>query len=49
MNQQDRFLLKDVYGLDYKEQNKASKLVRTGWFTLDTAAKHILKDKAKPH
>jgi hypothetical protein len=47
MNQQDRVLLKEVYGLNYKECNSVFNMVRTGSFTMDSAAKKIIKDKEK--
>lgn len=45
MNQQDRILLRDVYGLSHKEQNKVFNMVRSGKFTIDQAAKNVIKDR----
>lgn len=45
MNIQDRKLLQEVYGLTYKECNSVFKMVRTGVFTLDSAAKKILSNR----
>lgn len=47
MNIQDRKLLQEVYGLTYKECNSAFKMVRTGFYTLDSAAKKILNQRGE--
>ena len=47
MNIQDRKLLKDVYGLSYKEHNKVFSMVRSGKFTMDSAEKYVIKDRLK--
>lgn len=45
MNIQDRKLLKEVYNLTHKEQNKVFNMVRSGKFTMDSAAKYVIKDR----
>lgn len=45
MNIQDRKLLQEVYGLSYKECNSVLKMVRSGFYTMDSAAKKVLKDR----
>ena len=45
MNHQDRILLKEVYGLNYKECSSVFNMVRTGSYTLDSAAKKILNNR----
>jgi len=47
MNIQDRKLLAEVYGLNHKEQNKVFSMVRSGKFTMDTAAKFVVKERTK--
>lgn len=47
MNIQDRKLLQECYGLTYKECNSVFSMVRSGSFTIDEAAKEILKQRNK--
>lgn len=47
MNIQDRKLLAQVYGLNHKEQNKVFSLVRSGHYTIDAAARYVLKERTK--
>lgn len=46
MNNQDRMLLKSTYGLTYKESSKVFSMVRNGSFTIDSAAKFVIKDRS---
>ena len=44
MNFEDRKLLKEVYGLNHKQCNSVFRMVRSGFFTMDSAAKKILSE-----
>lgn len=45
MNHQDKRLLVQKYGLSQGEVAKVINMVRSGRFTIDSAARYIIKDR----
>lgn len=45
VNIQDRKALANKYGLNTCEQNQVFRMVRSGKFTIDSAAKYVLGDR----